>query len=364
MEGPRTPKPQEFDSLLNFLNENLRKDLAWPINQEYPTALALNNIHNMSIITDEDSQQIVAHALVKPLIMKSPLSMFKLGAIGSVVTSPEFRNQGLSSQNINNCLQIAKDQECELVVLWTDQFDYYKKFGFEAAGFEYTYQLSRTVPVNPDLKFMNTAKVDPNALVRLYNQHTVGCVRTSEDFQKYLTIPNSNIYKAWTKDNVLVAYAVEGKGLDLQNFIHDWAGGTSQLLDLFNWIVTTQGRPTTIMAPHHSVNLRKQLKAKTDFEHQGVLGLVKILDFDAVAQKIKKAFRAEGLDRIILERQGNQIIFGYNTDLYTLSNESELVKLFFGPTHPSEFDFIKPETQKILETLLPLPLWVWGWDSI
>lgn len=364
MEGPRAPKPQEFDSLLNFLNENLRKDLAWPINQEYPTALSLNNIHNMSIITDEESQQIVSHALVKPLIMKSPLTMFKLGAIGSVVTSPDFRNKGFSSQNINNCLQKAKDQECELVVLWTDQFDYYKKFGFEAAGFEFTYQISKTQPINPDLKFMNTAKVDPHALLRLYNQHTVGCVRTVEDFQKYLAIPNSNLYTAWTKDNVLVAYAAEGKGLDLQNFIHDWAGGTSHLLDLFNWVVTTQGRPTTIMAPQHSVNLRKQLKAKTDFEHQGVLGLVKILDFEAVAMKIKKAFRAEGLDRIILERKGSQIIFGYNTDLYTLNNESELVKLFFGPTRPTEMDFIKPETQQILETLLPLPLWVWGWDSI
>ena len=368
MEGPRAPKPQEFDSLLNFLNENLRKDLAWPINHEYPTALALNNIHNMSIITDEDSKQIVSHALVKPLIMKSPLAMFKLGAIGSVVTSPEFRNQGFSSQNIKNCLQVAKEQKCELVVLWTDQYDFYKKFGFEPAGFEFTYQLSdkttQPTDINPDLKFMVTNKVDPQALVRLYNQHTVGCVRTAEDFQKYLAIPNSNIYTAWTKDNNLVAYAAEGKGLDLQNFIHDWAGSTPALLDLFNWVVVTQKRPTTIMAPKHSVNLRKQLKLKSDFEHQGVLGLVKILDFDSVAQKIKKAFRSEGLDRMILEKRGTQIIFGYNTDLYTLENESELVKLFFGPTLPTQFEFIKPETQKILETLLPLPMWIWGWDSI
>ena len=213
----------------------------------------------------------------------------------------------------------------------------------------------------PSSRIVGDSIVTPATGLSIYNTST----NSFNYFDGFVwAVPNSNIYTAWTKDNVLVAYAVEGKGLDLQNFIHDWAGGTSQLLDLFNWIVTTQGRPTTIMAPHHSVNLRKQLKAKTDFEHQGVLGLVKILDFDAVAQKIKKAFRAEGLDRIILERQGNQIIFGYNTDLYTLSNESELVKLFFGPTHPSEFDFIKPETQKILETLLPLPLWVWGWDSI
>ena len=367
MIGPRTPTESEFESLMTFLNHNLRKDLDWTIDNEYPTALALNNIHNMSIITDEHTSQIVSHALVKPLIMKAPHAVFKVGAIGSVVTYPEFRNKGFSSQNISHCIDMSIKQNCDLVVLWSDKFDYYKKFGFEAAGFEYTYQISPTAAnstINPDLKFLKTSKVDPQALLRLYSQHTVGCVRTVEDFQKFLSIPNTNVYTAWSKENLLLAYAVEGKGIDLQGFIHDWAGGTSTLLDMLNWIVTTEQRQTTMMVPRHSVNLRKQLALKADFEHEGILGLVKITDFESVCTKVKAAFRAEGFDRIVLERQGSGIIFGYNTDLYTLDNQADLARLLFGPITPSSLDFMKPETQRILETLLPLPMWIWGWDSI
>ena len=367
MLGPRTPKESEFESLVTFLNQNLRQNVSSPIQHEYPTALVLNNIHNMSIITDEETSQIVSHALVKPLVMKSPHTVFKIGAIGSVVTSPDFRNRGLSTQNIHRCLDMARTQNCEMVILWTDKYDYYKKFGFETAGFEYTYQvspLSTNSNINTDLKFLKTNKVDPSALLRLYSQHTVGCVRTVEDFQKFLTIPNTNVYTAWSKENQLLGYAIEGKGIDLQGFIHDWAGGTSTLLDLLNFIVTTENRPITMMVPRHSTNLRKQLNLKADFEHEGILGLIKITDVESVCNKVKAAFRAEGFDRIVLEKQGHGILFGYNTDLYTLDNQADLSRLLFGPITPSTLEFMKPETQRILGTLLPLPLWVWGWDSI
>ena len=90
----------------------------------------------------------------------------------------------------------------------------------------------------------------------------------------------------------------------------------------------------------------------------------KITDVESVCNKVKAAFRAEGFDRIILEKQGNGILFGYNTDLYTLDNQADLSRLLFGPITTSTLDFMKPETQRILDTLLPLPLWIWGWDSI
>ena len=114
----------------------------------------------------------------------------------------------------------------------------------------------------------------------------------------------------------------------------------------------------------HSVNLRNKLRMLSPTEHQGYLGMLRIHDFESVASKIKKAFRSEGLDQIVLEKQHGEIVFGYGADLYTLSTEADLVQLLFGPTNLDQLDFMKPETQKILGQLLPLPLWVWGWDSI
>ena len=120
----------------------------------------------------------------------------------------------------------------------------------------------------------------------------------------------------------------------------------------------------TIMVPAHSYNLKKHLETMTNTSHQGFLGMIKFVNLDSVLNKVKKAFRAEGFEHIVLEKQDDQIVFGYGTDLYTIKNESDLTRLLFGPLKTTDLDFMKPETQLKLATLLPLPLWIWGWDSI
>ena len=95
MEGPRSPTENEFDRVLDFLNGQLRPDSQWSIAQEYPTALSTTNLHNMRIITE--NERILSHAVLKPLIVKTPHVVLKVGAIGSVVTDESARGQGLST---------------------------------------------------------------------------------------------------------------------------------------------------------------------------------------------------------------------------------------------------------------------------
>lgn len=361
---PRAPEDRELDTLFQFLNTQLRQQHDWSITQEYPTALSENNMHNMSIVVNENNT-IVSHALLKPQICKTPYAVFSLGAIGSVVTAPEYRNQGLSKKNILHCLDYAKKQDCDLAILWTDQHDFYRKFGFELAGFEHTF-LVDTIPVlkNSKNKFIKGNKIDPQALLRLYNLHTVNSVRTAEDIRKFLNIPNSRVFSLWSPSNQLLAYAIEGKGADLHSYIHEWGGSVDDIQDLLHHMMTSEQMSFTFMCPHHSVNLRNRMSGLSSHENTGYLGMIKILNFEQVLQKIKNAFRAEGYEQIVLEKNNGQIIFGYGSDIYTLNNENDLVKILFGPTQIDELAFIKAETRKILSHLLPLPLWVWGWDSV
>ena len=363
MQGPRSPEAHEFSTVVEFLNQNLRDNNLWPITSEYPTALAPNNIHNMSIITEDE--KVVSHAVLKTLIIKTPICILKVGAIGSVVTAPDYRQQGLSSKNIENCLELAKKQDCDIVILWTDKFDFYRKFGFELAGIEQTFILEKkTEIVNKKLKFISDNKVDPEAILKLHSHHTVHSVRNVEDVRQFLKIPNSRIYTAWNEYNQLVAYAVEGKGLDLANYVHEWAGGVDSLMDLFSFMQQQNNQPLTIMVPAHSVNLKKHLQQACTLSHQGFLGMIKILNHESIFNKIKKAFRAEGFEQIVFEEQNNEVVFGFGTDLYTIKNPSDLTQLLFGPMQAKDLDFMKPETQEKLALVLPLPLWVWGWDSI
>ncbi len=363
MQGPRSPADHEFSEVVEFLNQNLRLSNTWPISSEYPTALSANNIHNMSIITEDE--KIVSHAVMKPMIIKTPFCIFKIAGIGSVVTDPNHRQKGLSTKNIENCMSLAKEQDCDMVILWTDQFDFYRRFGFELAGIEQTYILENKIEIkNKKLKFLSDAKVDPEAILKLYSQHTVHSVRTTEDIRHFLKIPNSQLFTAWNEYNQLVAYAVIGKGVDLTNYVHEWAGSVESLMDLFSFMQQKHNQPLTIMVPAHSVNLKKQLESVTTASHLGFLGMIKFINLENVLNKVKKAFRAEGFEQIVLEKQQDQIVFGFGTDLYTIKKESDLTRLLFGPLKPTDLDFMKPETQAKFATLLPLPLWVWGWDSI
>ena len=303
--------------------------------------------------------------MLKTLIIKTPQAIFKVGAIGSVVTDPDYRDQGHSRKNIDNCIELAHKQECDLVILWTDQFDFYRKFGFELGGYDYSYVIDKTIPIeNKNLRFISGNNVDPEALQKIYSLHTTQAVRNTEDFRQFLKIPNSNLFTAWSPENKLMAYAVEGKGADLQNYVHEWGGQVDALTDLLNHIYAIKQSPLTIMTPKHSQNLHRKLESIGAFKHMGYLGMLKFINIDQILTKVKKAFRAEGFNNIVLEKQGSAFLLGFGTDLYTLTSEADLMQLLFGPLEIGNLSFMTTEAQEKFAKLLPLPLWVWGWDSI
>jgi hypothetical protein len=98
MEGPRPPIESEYDRVLEFLDNRLRPHSPWSIASEYPTALSRSNLNNIRIITE--AEKVLSHAVLKPLIIKSPLAIFKVGAIGSVVA----KLVGISDGAKNICL--------------------------------------------------------------------------------------------------------------------------------------------------------------------------------------------------------------------------------------------------------------------
>ncbi|HRO67236.1 MAG TPA: GNAT family N-acetyltransferase, partial [Pseudobdellovibrionaceae bacterium] len=187
MEGPRSPAELELPRVIDFLNSSLREGVSWSISAEYPTALTTSNLHNMRIITEDE--KIVSHAVLKPLVVKSPSVIFKVGAIGSVVTDPGHRNQGLSTQILNDCTAEAAKQQCDVAVLWTDKYDFYRRLGFELSGTEISlmidgdFQASSATP----LRFSDENRIAAEAIQRLYNQHTVGSVRSLEEIRRFLS---------------------------------------------------------------------------------------------------------------------------------------------------------------------------------
>jgi GNAT acetyltransferase-like protein len=366
MEGPRAPKTDEFPELITFLNENLREPAGthWSITEEYPTALNPQNIQNFRIIKDQE--KILSHALFKPIMCKTRRGLFKVGALGSVVTQNQYRNQGLSQTIIKDCLDSMTAQNCDIAILWTNLYDFYRKLGFELAGSEISLILESPLKIPPhEYKIIQNNKVDAQALYRLYSQHSVSSIRTLEDFDKYLKIPNCRLYTAWGKDGRMEAYAVEGKGADLQGYIHEWGGGVDAICALANHIRQISGKPVTVISPVHSQGLIRKLETLGVRRIDGFLGMIKITHPQNFFAKIIKNARQEwGVDNFVLEKRDNLYFYGIGNELFKTDQESDIVRLLFGPQKPSQFHDSGPQINAILDRMFPLEMWIWGWDSV
>jgi GNAT superfamily N-acetyltransferase len=363
MDGPRAPLDAEFTSVVGFLDAQLRPQEKWSIASEYPVAFSPGNIGNMRIIKEED--RVLSHAVMRPLIIKTPSGLFKVAGIGSVVTSSEHRNQGLSKQIIDSCLTSATDHGCDFAILWTNIYEFYRKLGFELGGSEISILIERELPADTSgLRFMESNKVAPEAIQRLYVQHTVTSLRTLEETRKYLQIPNMRIYTAWDDKNVLKAYAIEGKGADLNGYIHEWGGGVAALQALFGHVRKVQNRSVTVIAPGHARNLIQKMRELGCPINEGFLGMIKILNSTHLFAKVKRFSRAVGVADLVLEKQGEVYYIGAGENIFKTDSEADIVRLLFGPQKASEIHAFDKGTCEILESLFPLKMWVWGWDSI
>jgi predicted acetyltransferase len=365
MDGPRPLYGHELGQFVDFLSSNLRPDHKWSIADEYPLAIHDANLNNVRVIKDD--KDFLSAAVMKPLIIKSPAGLFKVAAIGSVVTAPEHRNRGFSKQVLDGCLEAGLQHGCDFAILWTNLFEFYRKLGFELAGTEISLSLPKDfkAPENsPQLNFIDSSKVDPEAILRIYSQHTSGAIRTTEDIRKFLKIPNSRVYTAWDAQNKLQAYAVEGKGADFDAYIHEWGGGVSKLLPLLQHITKTQGRSVTLIAPSSSHNLILQLTSLGAKQHSGVLGMIKILNPAQFLMKIKKYIRGMGVEDLVLEPREGQYYLGYKQQIFRTDSTTDLTKLIFGPGKASQHPTLDPETTAAFEKILPISMWIWGWDSV
>lgn len=364
MEGPRPLFEHEFGDLVRFLSTHLRPGRQWTIADEYPLVLNDANLHNVRVIRDQND--FLSAAVMKPLIIKSPVGVFKVAAIGSVVTNPANRNQGFSRQVLDDCIEVSRQHGCDFAILWTNLYDFYRKLGFELAGTEVSLEIPTGFSCDqvPGLRFMESAKVDPEALLRLYSQHTTGSVRTVDEVRRLLQIPNSRVYTAWDENNRLQAYAIEGKGADLEGYVHEWGGGVSKLLPLLKYAVDQRKQPLTLIAPAHSQNLIRQLASVGARQHEGVLGMIKLLNPPAFLTKIKKYVRAMGVEDLVLEARDGRYYLGYKQEIFSTDAESDLVRLVFGPLKASQLHGFDAETAAAFEKLFPINMWIWGWDSV
>ncbi|MBK9294305.1 MAG: hypothetical protein IPM57_07650 [Oligoflexia bacterium] len=166
-------------------------------------------------------------------------------------------------------------------------------------------------------------------------------------------------------EGLLAGYAVEGKGADLQGYIHEWGGNVDAVLALVSHIRNQKQEPVTLISPAHSQGLIRKLTEAEISKVEGFLGLIKIVNPEMFFQKIIRNAKLEwGIENFNLEYKDGFYYYGIGDAQFKTDQESDIIKIIFGPLKPSKLADHGKELNEILDRIFPIEMWVWGWDSI
>jgi predicted N-acetyltransferase YhbS len=268
--------------------------------------------------------------------------------IGGVSTHLDWRKKGLAGKLIQEALEWAEQKQVALSVLWTGDFDYYRKYGFEPAGLQVRFSL-KDLALN--LPSKSKIQVHEGWIDSIFEERRLspyGLKLNEQDRQWYKAHESVNWFWAENSDapGKLKAYAGFGRGSDLSNIIHEWGGDPEALRVLLSEVRKNHPEaelitPVELFHLYFSKNIEEK-NVKAEF-----LCLMAIHSPEMVFE----AYGIEGVD--VMDGKVGQtwrlLDFEGGSTLYL--SASQIAMELFGPELEN----------MILEE--PLPLWFWGLDS-
>ncbi len=268
---------------------------------------------------------------------------YRIALIGAVATDARARGKGYASELVTMASAWAQEQGALLALLWGSEHHLYQRLGFDLCGAQKRIPLSQ-LPLGgggAEIK-----KGWQPAIFDLLKKRSGGLALTDTDLGWMAKHKNVQWWSAW-KDGAPQAYAAINRGIDLQNFVHEWGwaeGGQGTFAQLLAEVAKTHAG-AEILVPGVALPAGFPCPAAL---HQSLpaefLGLARVLD----PAKLIRAFHADAqVSARSLEGGWELALEG--TTIPQLG-EGEVAQLLLGPGASSS-------------KWLPLPVWVWGLDA-
>ncbi len=219
--------PARHAEFLALVDAEIRPDRAkthaW---DDFPLILSPENA-DWTLVATAPNGQIVAGLACLIREFTSSCGKIPVAGIGSVVTRPEFRGQGLSSALQDALLKRLRRKNIPLAVLWTDKPEIYAGRGFTAAGWEMHVDLDGAdLPpgVPPGFVVREFATPDADSVQSLYERHQLRTLRQPGDAAKLYNMPGTRGLVVTGDGNEIVAAIFCGKGADFPAYVAEWSG--------------------------------------------------------------------------------------------------------------------------------------------
>ena len=226
-----TVSPEERQEFLAFCNAGMRPGGARTrLEDDFPVIFSPQNRNGLFGIRDQQGWAAAISVLVRTFTTTA--GEVSVAGVGSVVTRPDRRGEGLSNNLQTIVLGRLAGAGAALAVLWTDRQEIYAGRGFTPAGWEYHLDLTGAAISDPDLGEYQIRPFEPrdlSAIAMLYDRHPLRTRRQAGDEVLLYGMPGTQGL-VLDRGRDVAAYAFCGKGADFPSYVAEWGGPPREAL--------------------------------------------------------------------------------------------------------------------------------------
>ena len=236
--------------------------------------------------------ELLSHAAIRPVHVRTEQGPISTWLIGSVVTAPRARQRGLASQLLEHIARLATASDQDSLMLWSGRWDFYQALGFQPTGRQREVRLrTKSGCLAPGIRPAGAG--DLPAILELHQRKPMGVERNLGDLALLLSAKPMQTM-LMERRGELLAYACYGKGLDFGDWWHEIGGADEHVATLVRGAMEILGQEeATLLAPGYRVGLVERFEGSVVEAKEGIAALCKPLT-DAG----RREFFVDGLDSI------------------------------------------------------------------
>ncbi len=361
-DAARAPLDAEMRALCDWLDDGLRDGVRGSLAAEYPISMKAGAPHHRVVFV---GGMAAAHAMWNVVDVAARGITLPVALIGNVYTDPAHRRRGFARACIEACLEEVRKRSVPLALLWSDEYDFYARLGFQPVGHE-TYTsldaelLARASTARSGAMQVGRARREDWAFLEaMYAEKPQHVVREAGALAELAAAPHCTFVVARIEERP-VAYAAAGRGKDMVRCVHEWAGDPDGVLACLRQLHEEVGAEMMLSGPTPEpiVSRLHDLGAEVQ---RGCFALGRILD----AAALWSAIAPEEMGIELIDRAGRLTLrAGERSEPV---NELQALALLFGqrvlPVSEAQTGSGGLDEDRIPREL-PWPLYVWGFDSI
>lgn len=332
--------------------------------------------------------QIVAHALVEPYLLRYGSAFLRVAGIGRVCTAPGFRHRGYSAALMRDALAFMAEQGVHLALLQSILSDYYTHFGFSAVWPYYYFEVdsAEAARLQPALGLRDCAPQDVPQMAALYERQwgaRVALLRSPELWQWRAADPTAYLQVVEDSAGQVCGYITgHDLGGDKVEALADNRDATVALLAHCGRIYQRAGEAQIrwLMPPDDPfINYARQvISVRLSAEYPLTGGwMARLIDTGGLIDALLPEIMAQA--RVVMPGlKARDLVFNCHPDVVeiglrgqrasmSLLNHQEFIQVMFGSLRPADFGArhqLHPDAVRLLEALFPpriAALAPWDW---